>query len=77
MIRYQIDIFGGLTQCCTQFKSPGLKILYVFHCIIMWHSHLNDMEIPETKGFIPKGVNWVQHYVSRIGLFVIFFLKAA
>ena len=23
--------------------------------IIMWHSHLNDMEIPETKRFIPKG----------------------
>ena len=25
----------------------------------MWHSHLNDMEIPETKGFIPKGFEWV------------------
>ena len=24
-------------------------------CIIMWHSHLNDMEIPETKRFIPRG----------------------
>ena len=21
----------------------------------MWHSHLNDMGIPETKRFIPKG----------------------
>ena len=21
----------------------------------MWHSHLNDMEIPETKHCIPKG----------------------
>ena len=21
----------------------------------MWHSHLNDIEIPETKRFIPKG----------------------
>jgi len=21
----------------------------------MWHSHLNDLEIPETKRFIPKG----------------------
>ena len=21
----------------------------------MWHSHLNDMEIPESKRFIPKG----------------------
>ena len=38
-----------LTQCCTQFKSPGVKILCVLHL------HLNDMEIPETKRFIPKG----------------------
>ena len=44
-----------LTQCCTQFKSPGIKILCVLICIIMWHSHLNDMETPETKRFIPKG----------------------
>ena len=29
----------GLTQCCTQFKSPGD----------------NDMEIPERKRFIPEG----------------------
>ena len=21
----------------------------------MWHSHLNDVKIPETKRFIPKG----------------------
>ena len=44
-----------LTQCGTQFKSPGIKILCVLICIIMWHSHLNDMETPETKRFIPKG----------------------
>ena len=24
-------------------------------CIVLWHSHLNDMEISETKRFIPKG----------------------
>ena len=34
----------------------------------MWHSHLNDMEIPETKRFIPKGFELVQRRVSRIGL---------
>ena len=43
-----LDIFNNrpirLTQCCTQFKSPGDKILCV-----------NDMEIPETKRFIPRG----------------------
>ena len=44
-----------LTQCCIQFKSPGDKFFVYFICIIMWHSHLNDMEIPETKRFIPKG----------------------
>ena len=44
-----------LTQCCTQFKSLGDKILCVLYLIIMWHSHSNDMEIPETKRFIPKG----------------------
>ena len=44
-----------LTQCCTQFKSPGLRFFVYCICIIMWHSHLNDMEIPETKSFIPKG----------------------
>ena len=24
----------------------------------MWHLHLNDIEIPETKRFIPKGFEW-------------------
>ena len=37
-------------------------------CVIMWPSHLNDMQIPKTKHFIPKGLNWVQHWVSRIDL---------
>ena len=44
-----------LTQCCTRFKSLRDKILCVLYLIIMWHSHLNDMEIPETKRLIPKG----------------------
>ena len=39
-----------------QFKFPRLKILCVLHLhSIMWHSHLNDMGIPETRRFIPKG----------------------
>ena len=53
-----------LTQCCTQFKSPGLRFFEYCICIIMLHSHLNDMEIPETKRFIPKGFE----LVCRIGL---------
>ena len=33
---------------------PGLFFVYRI-CFIIWHSQLNDMEIPETKCFIPKG----------------------
>ena len=33
--------------------------------IIVWHSHLNDMEIPEAKG-----LNWVQHWFSRFGPYI-------
>ena len=44
-----------LTQCCTQFKSPGVKIL----CVLYLHYNVafsfKCMEIPETKSFIPKG----------------------
>ena len=41
-----------LTQCYTR----GYDSLCT---IIMWHSHLNDIEIPETKRFIPKGFELV------------------
>ena len=34
---------------------PGSRFFGYCICIIMLHSHLNDMEIPETKRFIPKG----------------------
>ena len=44
-----------LTQCCTQFKSPGVKI----HCVLYLHHNVafsfKCMEIPETKSSIPKG----------------------
>ena len=44
------------TQFCTQIKSPGVKTL----CVLYLHydvafTFLNEMEIPETKRFIPKG----------------------
>ena len=51
----RMDRPNRLTQCCTQFKSPGLRFFVFCICIRMSHSHLNDMEIPETKRFIPKG----------------------
>ena len=44
-----------LTQCCTQFKSPGLRFFVYCIYIMMWHSHSNDMEITKTKRFILKG----------------------
>ena len=44
-----------LTQCCTQFKSSGVKIL----CVLYLHYNVaftfKCMEIPETKSFIPWG----------------------
>ena len=33
---------------------PGLKFFVCCICIRMWHLHLNDTEILETKRFIPK-----------------------
>ena len=45
-----------LTQCCTHYSNLRRFRLFVYCiCIIMWHSHLNDMEIPETKHFIRRG----------------------
>ena len=44
-----------LTRCCTQFKSRAVNILVCCICIRMWHSYLNDMEMYNTKRFIPKG----------------------
>ena len=34
---------------------PGMRFFVYCICLLMWHSHLNDMEIPETKRFIPTG----------------------
>ena len=43
------------TKCCTQFRSLRVKgFLVCCICMIMQHSHLNDMEILGTKRFIPK-----------------------
>ena len=44
-----------INSMLSQFKSPGLRFFVYCICIIMWHSHLNDMEIPETKRFIRNG----------------------
>ena len=44
-----------LTQCGSQFRSLGIKVLCVFHLHDNVHSLLNDMEILGTNRFIPKG----------------------
>ena len=65
-----IEIPIRLTQCCTQFKSSGVKILCVLYLpVIMWHSHLNVWKFLKQKVLFPEGLNWVQQLVSRIGLF--------
>ena len=44
---------------------PGLKFFVYCICIIMWHSHLNEMEILKTKRFIPKGLEFVRFFEIR------------
>ena len=48
-----ITLYTFLHSFLSQSESSNF-FMYVIS-IIMWHSHLNDMEIPETKRFIPKG----------------------
>ena len=57
-----------LNQCCTQFKSPGIKILcvaFALECGI--HIYMISKFMKQNVLF-PKGLNWVQHWVSRLGL---------
>ena len=49
-----IDLIG-LLSVVTNSYLPGLRFFVCCICIRMWHSHLSDMEIPETERFIPKG----------------------
>ena len=51
------------------FGSISSKFFVCFICMIIFYSHLNDMKILRTKRFIPKRLNWVQHWVNRIGQF--------
>ena len=49
-----IDLFGYFSVVPNS-NLLGLRFFVYCICVIMSHSHLNDMEIPETKSFIPKG----------------------
>ena len=44
----------GLLNVVPNSNLLVLRFFVYCICIIMWHSHLNDVEIPETKRFIPK-----------------------
>ena len=48
---WYVMVFSGVVNS----NLPGLRFFLYCICVIMWHSHLNDMEIAETKRFIPKG----------------------
>ena len=50
----RIDLIG-LLGVVPNSNLAGLKFFVCFICIRMWHSHLNDTEMNETKRFIPKG----------------------
>ena len=49
----RIDLFGQLNFVPNS-NLPRLRFFVYCICIIMWHSHLNDMEILETKRLIPE-----------------------
>ena len=49
-----IDLIGQLNVVPNS-NLLGLRFFVCCICIIICHSHVNDMEIPETKRFIPKG----------------------
>ena len=49
---WYVMVFSGVVNS----NLPGLRFFLYCICVIMWHSHLNDMEIAETKRFIPKGL---------------------
>ena len=50
---WPIDLIGELSVAPNS-NLPRLKFFVCYLCIRMWYSNLNDMEIPETKRFIPK-----------------------
>ena len=49
-----IDLFGKLNVLPNS-NLPGLRFFVYCICIIMWHSRLNDMEIPDSKRSILRG----------------------
>ena len=51
----QIPPFVSLCKQLYGFCSHERRHSVDCICNVMWHSHLNDMEISERKRFIPRG----------------------
>ena len=60
LTNFRIDLFGKLNVIPNS-NLPRLRFFLYCICIIVWHSHLNAMQM---------SLNWVQHWVSQIGLFL-------
>ena len=55
-----------LTQCCTQFRSFGNKTF----CSKYFHMNATlSCKCYIQRSLTPRDLNWVQHCVSRIGLY--------
>ena len=50
-----LAVMNLFSMGCAQFKSPGVKILYLLYLHYNVAFSFKCMEIPETKRFIPKG----------------------
>ena len=59
-----------ITQCCAQFKFPGVKILcvlYLHYNVVFTFTAVNGMEISETKRFILQDtLKFSLHHKSTI-----------
>ena len=50
-------------QCCTQFKSPGVKIFFVLylHYNVAFRDIYVIWKFLTQNVLFPQGLNWVQH----------------
>ena len=67
VIDWKIDPFT-LLNAVSNSSLTGLRFSMYCISIIMWHLYLNDMKIPESKSFIPRGFELDTTWVSRFGL---------
>ena len=68
-VLFVIDLFGYLNVVPNS-NLPRVRFFVYCICIILWHSHLMIWKFLKQNVLFPKSLNWVQHWVSWIGLFV-------